>query len=430
MARFDGSLFSSDAARRYIPVEIGCSEKTGVALPGAKPSSEDESGIEVVALSAESAASIGSDFARCGPVFPSSPSLIRAANEQCGGKWIISGRSPCLAEQALAGATAEEIRLYPHPASPDHLQVVERRETATILDPAMPGIVEICFSLRGGWSFLELCVEKSPIALALLDWAQRALVERYAFLLETLPLAPSLVLYRDEWGSDVAAYFSAREFDSLIWPRLKALFSEIRARVDAPIAVQIRGATKPLLKHLVDEGVVVVGIDCNARGMVAADLRRDLGRDVILHGTADIWALGNCLSTGDLRGTAVLVSELAAAMPTIAAPAAPLSDQVAFKNAACAAAFLGNLSEGDFEQLSRFGPVRDIIERAARDVSGEFIFAPPPTLHVRHSSHVAESDSSGRDTNPENSKIVAHVESQTPNATGKPAPEQRNIRVV
>ena len=430
MGRFDGSRFTLDIARRYIPVEIGCSEKTGIVLSAAGASSGAESRknaeSEIIALSAETAALIGSDFARCGPVFQSSPSSRQATIQG----WIISESSSCLAEHALAEATAEEIRIHPGPGFPDHLQVIERRETPAILDPSIPGIVEMCFSLRGGWSFLELCVERSPIALALLDWAQRALVERYAFLLKSLPWAPTLVLYHDEWGSDVAAYFSAQEFDTLIWPRLKTLFSEIRACVDAPIAVQIRGAAKPLLKRLVDDGITVLGIDCNARGMIAADLRRDLGRDIILHGTADIWALGNCLSMGDVRGTAVLVSELAAAMPTIAAPAAPLIDQAAVNNAARAAAFLGNFSEDDFEQLSRFGPIRDVIERAARGVPGEFSSALRPTIHAVHPLCLTENEPSGHDAMRENSNIAAHVESRNARTAGKPAPERRDIRVV
>lgn len=369
-----------------VPVEIGCSTRTGITVAEGAGLRADyaylDTAFDVIAISAESAASIGSDFARCGPVFQSAHESDGTPGDEFGARRVTNEGGLTSADYPLAAATADEIRSLPHPELPVRLQISEASEMPTIFDPAIPGLIEMCFALRGGWSFLDLCVERSPIASALLDHVQSIIVEHYRVLLAALPCAPSIVLYRDEWGSEVAPYFGAEEFGRLIWPRLKVIFSEIRRTCAAPIAVQLQGASRPSLPLLVDNGIELISIDCNARGMVAAGLRRELGRDVVLGGTADLWALGNCLSTGDIRGTATLACELAAAMPTIAAPANPLTDQAGIYNVARAAAFLRALTEDDLEQLSRLGPVRDVIERAACHLPKGFYVAGPKTMRL------------------------------------------------
>lgn len=377
----------SSLAGRSIPVEIGCSDQTALVAPADAGAwaAEARIGLEnaTVAISAASAASARSDFARCGGLRRLVPTIDGGMLDELGIIWSADkeGRR-CASAHPLDAATAGQIRAYPLPDPSDRLQVVDTPDLLAIFDPAFPGLIETCFSLRGGWNFLELCVEASPTASALLDWAQRALVERYYALLAALPASPSCILYRDEWGNEVSPYFSAKDFERLIWPRLGAIFAEIRTQTSAPIAVQIRGASRPLLKNLVDNGIEVIGVDCNARGMVSSDLRRDLGREIVLHGTADLWALGSCLSTGNLRGTALLACELAAAMPVIAAPAAPLANREAIEHVARAAAFLNALDEDDLDQLAHFGPVRDVIIRAMRSLPESFLIAPPEIIGI------------------------------------------------
>jgi hypothetical protein len=143
------------------------------------------------------------------------------------------------------------------------------------------------------------------------------------------------------------------------------------------------GASRPILRFLADDGVAIIGVDCNARGMTAPEIRDSVGSSIIIHGAADLRALGGAVRAGDMRAVALLSTEFALATPTIAAPLAPMARQEDAECVGLGAAYLACLDPDQLRQLAEVGPVRGLIETAIRRVARlefEAMDARPPVV--------------------------------------------------
>ncbi|MCS0502909.1 uroporphyrinogen decarboxylase family protein [Ancylobacter mangrovi] len=360
----------ADWLERSIPVEIGCTARSGLRVD---PAGADRAGpfidaIEaVMPLAGDVARARGSDFVRCGVLRPPPAGGAKGFKDELGVSWRMSSAGPSPVEHPLAEAGLSDVAAHPFPPLPPDLQFADAAGMNTVLDAPTPGVVGTALALVGSWRFLEIFIDEPALASALLDWGAACARQHYAELLRRLPRAPDLVLYQDVVGTDQAPFFSESEFRRFVLPRLAGVVDVLRGLGAPRIGIMLRGATLPLLPLIADLGVEVIGIDHRARGMVAERVRGAVGREVVLHGTADLVALGACVARGDLRGTALLACELAEAMPVIAAPGGPMAEGE-LADAACGAAFLAALAPDELGDLARFGPVRAPIERAVERV--------------------------------------------------------------
>jgi hypothetical protein len=352
-----------------IPAEIGATARSSLIAsqdPGF-PFHADfiDLPARIRAISAEGARALGSRFARSGPLHQADEAIGGMFCDDLGAEWDLA--TGAVVAHPLAEASASLIGRHPRPRFPRRLQSSDADGALALLEPGLPGLMESCFLLRGGWSFLDLCAGGEREAQALLDWSAEALEQRYAFLLEGAP-KPAVIAYHDSLGTDVSAFLGLREFETLYLPRFRDLLKAIRARADVPMMVMVAGASRPLLRYFSNEGVDIIGVDCNARGMTVPEIRAEIGSSVVLRGAADLGALGTAVDRRNLRGVAVLAAEFAQATPTIAAPSAPLEGPEDARRAAIGAAFLRQFDADQLRQLADIGPIRSLIEAAMRKV--------------------------------------------------------------
>ena len=359
----------ADVAAERILVEIGCTARSGVRrtaeLRPQKPALFIDPIERIAPLAGVLARTCGGHFVRSGVLRPDSTGSADTFHDDLGVEWQSTADGTFAVAHPFAELSAAEIARRPLPALPPDLQLPDDPELRVILDAPNAGLIGTALALMGGWSFLETCASDPVLTSAVLDWTAELTCRHYEVTLRQLPRAPDLILYRDVFATEQAPFFSEAEFRRFALSRLTDIITTIRALSDAAIGVMLQGATLPLLPLVADLGVEVIGIDHRARGMIVGDVRNVVGRDVVLHGTADLTALGNCIAAGDLRGMATLACELAEAVPVIAAPADPFAQAGELAYAAQAAAFLSALEGEDLRDLSSFGPVRATIERAA-----------------------------------------------------------------
>ncbi|OYY88105.1 MAG: hypothetical protein B7Y12_06240 [Rhizobiales bacterium 24-66-13] len=383
----------SDPFTNGLGVEIGCTTGTGLRADGTVLSSNAAAYIDpverILPLSPDVARLHGSHFCRWGVLKTIPIEANGCFRDDLGVTWATTAQGCFPVDHPFAEASTLEIARHPFPPLPSVLQVAAGPNLRALLDAPIPGIVGTALALTGAWRFLEIFTEDPTLTSALLDWTLSCTCQYYADLLLRLPRQPDLVFIQDVFGTDQAAFFSEAEFRRFVLPRLSALIASLRTCTEAPLCLQVRGAALPLLPLLADLGIEVLGIDHRARGMIATRVRNAVGSRIILHGTADLVALGRCITTNDLRGTALLLCELAEAMPAIAAPAEPMSAEdlaCAARGAACLAA----LDSDELRDLRRLGPVRSTIERASRHARETM----PPHLPVAPSSALALAPSS------------------------------------
>jgi len=357
-------------------VDLGTSTLTGIraaALP------ELEGGnafghpiIPTLPLSAADCAGLGSDFARTGLVFaPASPPSQSAGasgelTDLFGVDRLVAEGGPAPLRHPLEKATLSEVARHPRPVWPGRTQVVEPgvEDRLVIANAPCPGLLEMCFNLRNAWRFLEDLTGNWRLASALLDWSLETIEGAYHHMLIRLPAPPDVVIYGDDYGYEGGMFLSDVDFRTHLRPRLRTLLSRLRRLTPAAICLHCCGAIRPIAADLAGLGVEIVNFDFNARGMGIDEMRRKLPRSVAFHGAVDLMALGRVIDGGDHASVALLAVELVSSVPAIAAPSGNLGTPEELAAAFRGAAFVRALSAEDLATLRRFGPVREVIERA------------------------------------------------------------------
>lgn len=372
--RFARLLAGQDSGVEEEPlVDFGTSALTGVcasALPAIDAGNAfGHPVIPVLPLSAADCARLGSDFARTGLVFPPpSPSGGEAGEftDLFGVDWLAAEGGPAPLRHPLEKATLSEVARHPRPVWPGRTQVVEPgvEDRLVIADAPCPGLLEMCFNLRNGWRFLEDLTGNWQLASALLDWSLETIVGAYHHMLVRLPAPPDVVIYGDDYGYEGGMFLSDVDFRTHLRPRLRTLLSRLRRLTPAAVCLHCCGAIRPIAADLVGLGVEIVNFDFNARGMGIDEMRRKLPHSLVFHGAVDLVTLGRVIDGGDHASVALLAVELASSAPGIAAPPDSLGTPEDLAAAFRGAAFVRALTAEDLAALRRFGPVREVIERA------------------------------------------------------------------
>lgn len=366
--------------------DIGTSTLTGVRTPGAPELSGGQVGqpvLRTVPLDAPDCLGLGSDFVRAGLLFEPPRMEEDTFVDGLGVRWLWAEGAPTPLEHPLAEADIWTIARHPRPSLPDAIQFPERGDgeerALVVVDAPCAGLVDTCFALRGSWQFLLDVTDDWRIANALLDWALETIVAAYEHLLANLPEVPDLVLYGDDLGYQDGMFLSDLDFRNFVRPRIRTLLSRIRALTPAPICLHSCGAIRTILPDLADLGVEALNLSYDARQMTLPEVRAQLPSTMVLHGYTDLLALGRALIAGDRRGIAVLTTEFAQSLPAIAAPTDSLADTEELLATARAVAFVHALGADGIEQLRRFGPVRQVLERAYAEAAEVPLSIPSPS---------------------------------------------------
>jgi hypothetical protein len=246
-----------------------------------------------------------------------------------------------------------------------------------VADAPVPGLLEMCFGLRGNWQFLMDLTSDWRVANALLEWSLEAVASAYEHMLTALPTPPDVVLYGDDYGYQDSMFLSEHDFRRFVRPRLRTLFARLRRLTSAPICFHCCGAVRPILPDLLDLGPELVNLQYDARGMLAEEVRTELGGRVVMHGFTDLVALGRALQEGATGSIAVLTTELARTAPAVAAPVDSMGTAEELAAAAHAAAFVHALRPDDWERL-RATPADDPGTSACLALAVEKVADTPP----------------------------------------------------
>lgn len=369
--REDFRSLRKGAGERALPIiaDIGTSSLTGVRAT-AKPGWLTQSTVahpvmETVPLSGLDCAALGSDCVRAGYLFHRHERLEDTFVDAFGVEWLVVDGTPTPSRHPLEHASLSEIAAYPRPIWPSKVQVPEDDADGLIVvaDAPCAGLLDMCFGLRNSWVCLDDMTSNWRSISALLDWSLETIVGSYERMLSALPKTPDIVIYGDDLGFQQSMFVSEIDFRNFIRPRMRTLLSRLRRLTPAPILFHSCGAIRPILRDIADLGVDLINFDGAARTMVATEVRRELPRGLIVHGSHDLVALGHAVSAGNMASVAILTTEIIDSMPVIAAPMDNMTSSAEVDAARRGAEFLRLLSPDDVAAIGRFGPVRAILEQ-------------------------------------------------------------------
>lgn len=359
------------AGERALPiiVDVGTSSLTGARVT-AKPQWLTQALVghpvmETVPLSGLDCAALGSDCVRAGYLFHRHDRIEDTFVDAFGIEWLDVDGTPTPSRHPLENASLGEIAAYPRPIWPSKVQVPEDDADGLIVvaDAPCPGLLDMCFGLRNSWVCLDDMTSNWRSISALLDWSLETIIGSYERMLAALPASPDVVIYGDDLGFQQSMFVSEIDFRNFIRPRMRTLLSRLRRLTPAPILFHSCGAIRPILRDIADLGVDLINFDGAARTMVATEVRRELPRGMIVHGSHDLVALGHAVNAGNMASVAILTTEIIDCAPVIAAPMDNLTSSEEVEVARRGAEFLRLLSPDDVAAIARFGPVRAILEQ-------------------------------------------------------------------
>ncbi len=321
---------------------------------------------QTVVLSAADASSLGSDFQRVGFVHNPRDSASEEFIDSYGVGWLVTDGFPAPFHHPLQEADWHEIPRHPKPLVPARLQFADpvRDDLLTVLDPPCPGLLDTCFMLRNAWQFMDDLTSDWRKASALLDWAMEVVEKSYQTCLSAMPVEPDLIVYGDDLGFQSGMYLSDVDFRNFLLPRMQTLFARLRHRTSAPICLHSCGAVRSIVGDLAGLDVDMLNLDFYAKGMIMGEVRKQLPTEVILHAPVNLAAVGRAVVEGNKATLALLATEIAAAMPAIAAPIDNIATAEDLFSSYYGIAFARALDAGDLATLRNVGPVRSIIEKA------------------------------------------------------------------
>ncbi|WP_103380838.1 uroporphyrinogen decarboxylase family protein [Pseudonocardia dioxanivorans] len=383
------SLLAGTSPARGL-VDLGTSTVSSVRAPGAPALSGavrwvGHRSLQTLALSAGDCRRLGSDFARAGLVEPP-PELDDADTftDALGIRYVWAEGEPGPMDHPLADADLGGVAHHPRPRLPGTVQIPDplpgQDPPVVVADAPVPGLLEMCFGLRGNWQFLADLTDNWRIANALLDWSLETVAGAYETMLRALPEPPDLVLYGDDYGYQESMFLSEQDFRTFVRPRLRTLFSRIRRLTPAALCFHCCGAVAPILGDLTDLGPELLNLQYDAKGMLVDDVRSAVGRRTILHGFTDLVALGHALLDGAEWSIGVLTRELAVSAPAIAAPVDSIGTAADLAAASRAAAFVHTLWPEDWARVRAAPPDEPAVARMLAAVRDDVLRLPEAEL--------------------------------------------------
>lgn len=352
-----------------ILVDIGTSSLTGIrviARPSLAAQWVGHPVMETLPLNGMDCAALGSDCVRTGLLFDRPHVVDDTFVDPFGIEWLVVDGTPTPSRHPLEHATLAEIARYSRPVWPSRVQISEPDvdDLVLVADAPCPGLLDMCFGLRNSWVCLDDMTSNWRSISALLDWSLETIVSAYEHLLSHLPRQPDVLIYGDDLGFQQSMFVSEIDFRNFVRPRMRTLFSRLRKLTPAALCFHSCGAIRPIVRDICDLGIDVFNFDGAARGMVSGEIRRDIPREIIIHGSNDLIALGRSVQSQNMASVAILASEIADCAPVIAAPMDNISVAEDIEAARIGAEFLRHLTPDDVSDLARLGPVRSILEHA------------------------------------------------------------------
>jgi uroporphyrinogen decarboxylase len=196
-----------------------------------------------------------------------------------------------IAHYPLAGASREEVLAYKFPTGRinDLLArmepVVRNRQNFFVGCDVSPSVFEMYWRLRGMEDAMMDMGTDPELAYEMLSRCAGFAIQVGNGACERFGL---------DWlwtGDDVAGQRSMmmnpKMWSRLIKPHLKRVMDAGKT-YGLPIAFHCCGAARPIIPELIEIGVNILNpIQCNCPGMVAADLKRDFGKDLAFMGGVD-----------------------------------------------------------------------------------------------------------------------------------------------
>lgn len=359
-------------------IDIGTTSLTGLrtsALPHLFENNMLTNPIfQTISLEQANCKRLGSDCIRAGMLYD--PQIIKDGcfTDTFGVEWLNSDGYFAPSSHPLESARLNDIERYPKPEWRLSVQQVKQElssDNLVIADAPCPGLLDICFMLRGAWRFMDDIAEKRSIASALLEWSLETIISAYEYMLRSLERQPDIVIYNDDLGFQNSMFFSPLDFRSYLVPNMRSLLTRLRNLTPAAICFHSCGAISPILPDIANLDVEILNLDTYAQGMDVRGLRQKLPGSVILHGVNDLCALGEVVAKQDKAGIAYFITELAQSAPVIAGPVDSMSCADEVMAAARGATFIRNFSDEGFKAIRRLGPVRSIIEEAIEKTLSE-----------------------------------------------------------
>ncbi len=191
--------------------------------------------------------------------------------------------------------TANDITGYRWPDLTDPLRIAGLRERAekyrthgyaVVLKDAFAGIFEFAQRIVGMENLLIMMISNEKTVCALFDKLLELKLDYWRTALAELGDLIDIVAYADDYGTQTSQIISPDMFRRLIKPRVKTLFETLaRLAPDAKRLFHSDGNVRPLIPDFLEMGVDILNpIHFRAKGMAAAALKHDFGRDLAFWG--------------------------------------------------------------------------------------------------------------------------------------------------
>lgn len=356
--------------KERVPIDIGTTSLTSfrrTALPSHNSSVVAHPIFETLPISAEEAAAAGSDLQRVGFVWPRDLNRSDEFVDAYGVRWMETDGNFAPYDHPLEHAGWAKLNRHPRPTLPLQIQFSDPKSNAsTILDPPCYGLLDTCFMLRNGWQFMMDLTENYRTANALLDWALESILEAYVTALNALPTQPDIIVYGDDLGFESGMYLSDLDFRTFVFPRLQTLFTRIRKMTGSLICFHTCGAVSSIVADIEELGVDMINLDFYAKNVILSDVRRKISRETLLHTPVNAAAIGRAVASDNRASLALLTTDIAHAIPCIGGPTDNISTLEEATDAMRGVEFMRALSNDDLRQIREYGPVKSVIEMAAK----------------------------------------------------------------
>ncbi len=179
-----------------------------------------------------------------------------------------------------------------------------------------------------------------------------------------------MIVYGDDLGFQSGMYLSDLDFRTFVYPRMQTLFARLRRMTNAAICLHSCGAVRSIVNDLAGLDVEMLNLDFYAKNMILHEVRREIPSTTILHAPINLAAVGEAVREGNRATLALLATEIAVAMPAIAAPIDNITSAASLTANIFGAAFVRALSREHLVTLRDIGPVRSIIDKARQTALG------------------------------------------------------------
>jgi uroporphyrinogen decarboxylase len=238
-----------------------------------------------------------------GPVHETEAGGGRAYTDMWGCEWFMPPEGEYFDIRRFplgAASSVAEIERYPWPRgdSPQLLAQMKqaaalsiaRDSRAVVLGRTCPGVYEMCSCLCGHEKAMTDLAAEPALSEAIMERVLCHKLEYYRAAIEQLLAAGVpyfMVSESDDLGSQSGLLISPQMYRTLVKPRHKRLFSEIKRMSEGRAFIELHtcGAVRTIIPDLIEAGVEVLNpVQLSAAGMEPSVLKREFGSSIVFHG--------------------------------------------------------------------------------------------------------------------------------------------------